>query len=114
MISSNTIKYNPNNHSPMRYIFQTTDKSGRIIKLTKERWTHINEEHPEMSSYLEEMQETLRNPIAIKEIDYDKDIRYYYRYYKSIESSAKHLLVIIKYLNGEGFIITAYFVRSIK
>ena len=98
----------------MSDIFQTTDKSGRKINLTKERWTHINEEHPEVSDYLEEIQETLKNPIKIQEVDYDEDIRYYYRYYKSIESPAKNLLVIVKYLNGEGFIITAYFVRSIK
>ena len=73
----------------MPHIFQTTDKSGRSIHLSKEGWTHINEEHPEVSDYLEEIQETLKNP-------------------------AKNLLVIVKYLNGEGFIITAYFVRGIK
>lgn len=98
----------------MSYIFQTTDESGRKIYLSKERWTHINQEHPEVSDYLEEIKETLKNPTKIKEIDYDKDVRYFYRYYKNIELSAKNLLVIAKYLNGEGFIITAYFVRSIK
>ncbi|MBI2523487.1 hypothetical protein HYW19_03785 [Candidatus Woesearchaeota archaeon] len=98
----------------MLHIFQTIDKSGRNIHLSKEGWAHINEEHPEVSGYLEEIQETLKNPIKIKEVDYDEDIRYYYRYYKSIESPAKNLLVIVKYLNGEGFIITAYFVKSIK
>ena len=97
----------------MIYIFQTTDKSGRKIHLTKERWTHINEQHPEISNYSEEIQETLKNPTKIKEVGYDENVRYYYRYYKNIESSAKNLLVVVKYLNGEGFVITAYFVRSI-
>ena len=98
----------------MPSIFEIEDKSGRKIHLTKERWTHINQEHPEVSSYLEEIQETLKNPIKIQEVDYDKDVRHYYRYYKSIELPAKNLLVIVKYLNGEGFIITSYFIRSIK
>lgn len=98
----------------MPHIFQTTDKSGRKIHLSKERWTHINQEHPEVSDYIEEIQETLKNPTKIEEVDYDKDVRYFYRYYKNIESPAKNLLVIVKYLNGEGFIITAYLVRSIK
>ena len=83
----------------MPHIFQTTNKSGRKIHLTKERWTHINQEHPEVSDYLEEIQETLKNPIKIKEVDYDEGIKYYYRYYKSIESQAKNLLVNVKYLN---------------
>jgi len=49
----------------------------------------------------------------LTEVGYDENVRYYYRYYKNIESSAKNLLVVVKYLNGEGFVITAYFVRSI-
>ena len=98
----------------MTYIFQTTEKSGRKIHLSKERWTHINQEHPEVSNYLEEINETLKSPTKIKTYEYDEAVRYYYRYYKSIKSPAKYLLVIVKYLNGEGFIITAYLVRGIK
>jgi|TARA_B100000315_G_C14446355_1_gene526974 hypothetical protein len=98
----------------MSHIFQTTDKSGRKIHLSKERWNHINQEHPEVSEYLEEIKETLKSPTKLKEVDYDEDIRYFYDYYKSRKAEAKYLLVIVKYLNGEGFIITAYFVRNIK
>ena len=98
----------------MTYIFQITDKSGRKIHLSKERWKHINQEHPELSDYLEEIKEKLKNPTKVKEFDYDNDVRYFYKYYKNRESAAKYLLVIVKYLNGNGFIITAYFVRNIK
>jgi|SRR3989338_2550642 len=98
----------------MAYIFQTTDKSGRKIHLSKERWKHINQEHPELSDYLEEIKETLKNPTKAKEFDYGNDVIYFYKYYKSRESAAKYLLVIVKYLNGKGFIITAYFVRNIR
>jgi len=98
----------------MAYFFQIRDKSGRDIYLSKERWTHINQEHPELSGYLEEIKETLKNPSKIKTFEYDENIRYYYNYYKSRQSPAKYLLIIVKYLNGNGFIITAYFVRSIK
>lgn len=95
-------------------IFEIKDKSGRDIYLSKERWTHINQEHPEVSGYIEEIKETLKSPTKIKTYEYDGDIRYYYNYYKSRESPSKYLLIIVKYLNGDGFIITAYFVRNIK
>jgi len=98
----------------MSYVFQTIDKSGKKIHLSKERWTHINQEHPEVSDYIEEIKETLKNPTKIKTYGYDEDVSYYYNYYKSRESAAKYLLIIVKYLNGIGFIITTYFVRSIK
>ena len=98
----------------MAWIFEIKDKSNRKIHLSKERWSHINQEHPEVSEYLQEMQETIENPVKIKIYKYDGNVRYYYRYYKSRESAAKYMLVIVKYLNGNGFIITAYFVRNIK
>ena len=98
----------------MPRVFEIKDKSGRNIHLSKERWTHINQEHPEVSGYIEEIKETLKSPTKIKTYEHDKDIRYYYNYYKSREFPAKYLLIIVKYLNGNGFIITAYFVRNIK
>ena len=95
----------------MSRIFETKDKSGRNLYMSDERWSHINREHPEVTHYLEEIKETLRNPMKITKYELDEDIRYYYNYFKEI---TKYLLVIVKYLNNHGFIITAYFVRHIK
>lgn len=50
----------------------------------------------------------------IKDYELDKTINYYYKYFKNRKSPAKYLLVIVKYLNGEGFIVTAYFEKNIK
>ena len=49
----------------------------------------------------------------ITKYELDENVKYYYKYFKERES-AKYLLVIVKYLNDHGFIITAYFVRNIK
>ena len=57
---------------------------------------------------------SIQKPIKITPYNLDEKINYYYRYFKNRKSPAKYLLVIVKYLNGHGFIITAYFVRSIK
>ena len=97
----------------MTWIFEVKDKSGRKIHLSDERWKHLNQEHPEVAPYLEDIKETLKNPVKITEYELDENVRYYYKYFKERES-AKYLLVIVKYLNEHGFIITAYFVRNIK
>jgi len=97
----------------MTWIFEVKDKSGRKVHLSDERWKHLNQEHPEVAPYLEEIKETLKNPVKITEYELDENVRYYYKYFKERES-AKYLLVIVKYLNDHGFIITTYFVRNIK
>ena len=97
----------------MTWIFEVEDKSGRKIHLSDERWKHLNQEHPEVAPYLEDIKETLKNPIKIIDYEYDENVKYYYKYFKEREE-AKYLLVIVKYLNNHGFIITAYFVRNIK
>ncbi len=97
----------------MNLIFEVEDKSSRVIHLSNERWKHINQEHPEVSLYIEEIKETLKNPVKITNYPFDENLRYYYKYVKEKEP-AKYLLVIVKYLNNHGFIITAYFVNNIK
>lgn len=95
----------------MVWIFEAIDKSGRRIHLSKERWAHINHEHPEVSPYLEGIKETLVSPVKVVQDVYDADVYCYYRYFKRRQS---YLLVVVKYLNGEGFLITAYFVRNMR
>ncbi len=95
----------------MSRIFEIRDKSGRNIYLTDERWKHINQEHPEVAPYLEEIKDTLKYPMKINKYELAENVRYYYRYFKE---KTKYLLVIVKYLNNHGFVITAYFVRNIK
>ena len=97
----------------MEYLFEIVDKTGRKIHLTKERASHIIE-HPEMTNQIENIKNTLINPLKITRYIFEEDIFYYYKYFKYIESPAKYLLVIVKYLNGIGFIITSYFVKNIK
>ena len=99
---------------PNMWIFEVKDKSGRMIHLSNERWKHINQDHPEVAHHLEEIKDTLENPVKIASYSIDENVKYYYRYFKERKSRARHLLVIVKYLNGNGFIITSYFVKSIK
>ena len=44
----------------------------------------------------------------------DENVSYYFKYLKHAAYSKKYLLVAVRYLNGKGFIITAYLETNIK
>ncbi|MDP1695146.1 MAG: hypothetical protein Q8L34_06415 [Candidatus Woesearchaeota archaeon] len=92
----------------MVFIFELIDCTGRKIHLTDERYKHIIR-HLDMQNKLEDIQQTLVRPLKITH--FDQYLVYYYRYYKDHPSKAKYLRVIVKYLNGKGFVVTSYFVE---
>ena len=96
----------------MTIFIEIIDKTNRRIRLTKERWKHILK-HPEMPNKLEEIRQGLEKPVKITSINSDPQVKYYYIYCKN-ELCAKFLRVTVKYLNGTGFIITAYLVETIR
>ena len=98
----------------MTKLFEVRDKTGRNVYLPSITWSHIVRKHPYVSSYFEEIKETVQKPDKITDYSLDKDVRYHYKYYKHRESPNQYLLVIVKYLNSSGFIISAYFVKGIK
>src|SRR3989344_7218169 len=93
----------------MDNIFEVIDKTGRKIRLTKEQWKHIQQDHPN-TVLLENIEESLKNPIKI--VQKKIDLAFYYLYFKHRKESAKYLRTIVKYLNGNGFVITSYFVKN--
>ena len=98
----------------MNYVFEIIDKTGRKIRLTKRQWEHINKKHHVVANHLEEIKETIENPDAVTESDKRDNIYLYYKYYKYFKSPYNYVLAIVKYLNGEGYVISAYFERNIK
>jgi hypothetical protein len=64
-----------------------------------------------MTNYLDGVKQTLVNPDKNIVSVYDNRKINYYKYYKE---NKKYLRVVVKYLNGEGFVITAYFVSNIE
>ncbi len=93
----------------MSDVFEVADKSGRKIKLANKQWSHIRQEHPLVEE--EEIRQTLISPLKI--IQKSEDKYFYYQYFKYKDLPYRHLRVIVKYINGEGFVISAYFVRHI-
>jgi len=95
----------------MDYIFELTDKRGKKIHLSKERWNHICEEHPYLSDKIEEIKDTIINPLTVVESIYDEKVKFYYKYLKNL---SKYLLVSVKYLNGTGYVITAFYTKKLE
>jgi len=98
----------------MDVVFKVKDKTGRKIRLTKKQWSHITRKHPQVAEYQEEIINALKEPLKITSYSLDKNVRYYYNYLKHKISTEKYLCIIVKYLNGEGFIISAFFKKYIK
>ncbi len=48
----------------MSKVFEISDKIGRKIYLSKERWKHIRKKHPEVEE-IEEIKETINKPDKI-------------------------------------------------
>jgi|SRR3989338_9750509 len=95
-------------------IFEVTDKTGRKIRMTIWNWGHITKKHPNISTEKEKIIETLENPDKIIYSIKDEKARFYYKYYKNRKSVNKFLMVLVKYLNGDGFIISTHFVRTAR
>lgn len=95
----------------MPYVFEVIDKTGRSIYLTNERWKHIYSDHPDPIRELDNIIKTVIRPqIIIKDLE-DPVVCYYHSFSKE---KKKFLIVTIKYLNGKGFIITAYYKKERK
>ncbi len=79
------------------------------IRLTKERWFHISENHDDLAGYYEHVLETVENP--------DKVIRGYGGAFIAVKATGKrrYLCVIYKEFASkhDGFIISAYFTSKI-
>jgi hypothetical protein len=90
------------------HVLEVTDKSGRTIHLSKRQWTHIRKKHPEIES-LEMLRQGIENFDKITTNDFDPSVFYFRKYFKPKKSKNKYLCTVVKYLNGNGYIITAYF-----
>ncbi len=94
-------------------IFEIADALGKKIRLTETQWLHILLHHPEMQNYEDKIAETLKFPKIIL-FDKPKGNYNYYKVFSKTPFGSKFLHVIVKHLNGEGFIITSYITDRIR
>lgn len=83
------------------------DYAGATIRLTDERLAHVLE-HPEMVGMEHAIEQTLLAPALVVQSSADVDARLYYRYYLGTRVGDKHLCVVVKFGEGDAFVLTAY------
>jgi hypothetical protein len=90
-----------------------TDYQGCQIRLTEERWEHILS-RAEMAGMEQAIAETLINPEIVRRSRTDNAAYLYYRYRENTLVGDKWLCVVVKYLEDDAFIITAYLTDQLK
>lgn len=98
----------------MNILFEVLDKNHGILRMTDYNWHHIVKRHPEIASHKDKIIETLEKPDKTTESLDDEDVRYFYKFYKTLPSPYKFMRVIARYLNGDGFIVSSHFVKAIQ
>jgi len=85
-----------------------------FIRLTDERYSHIENDHPEMKGQLLRMEETLTAPETVEVSKSDSSVELYYRFYSKTPVTSKYMCVVVKSNGEDKFIITSYFTDKIK
>ncbi|MBZ0202652.1 MAG: hypothetical protein IT281_00705 [Ignavibacteria bacterium] len=78
--------------------------------MEKERWKHINENHPETKKELTYIAESLSKPDFVQAGN-NFELLAVKRYAKTPISHNKYCVVVYKISGQEGFVITSYFTR---
>ncbi len=87
-------------------IGKVISKSGKEIRLTAERWSHIVESHDYMAGNQDMVFETLDIPDII--VSGGKNEFIAIKHYIKTSISEKHVVVIYREHNNDGFVITAF------
>lgn len=94
-------------------VFEVISKTGKKIRLTDVQWAHMSSKHPELENQTDKTITALQEPDYVYHSPNENNF-HYLKFFKQTPITEKYLLLIIKHLNGEGFIITGFFVSKIK
>ncbi len=91
------------------------DYSGRNIRYSDERQTHVAVRHPYMEDHAELIQETLADPDEVRvSPEYPDTVMLYYRWFWSTMVGAKYIRVVVKLLDQDAFVLTAHVTDNIR
>jgi hypothetical protein len=91
----------------------TPARLDRAIRLTKTQWEHIIAKHHELREQEPKIRTALQDPDFVLYSKSDDNYQYH-RLFADTPVGEKHLLVVVKHLNSEGFVITAFFVSKVR
>ena len=77
------------------------------IRLTDERWAHIESRHPEMQRHNMQVLDTIEEPDFVQEGDFG--VLLAVRFYPRTALTSKYIMVAYRELGeADGFVLTAY------
>ncbi len=91
-------------------LFEAEDIFGKKIRTTKTYWNKIfHIKHKEVETTKEIVTKVLASPDEVRKSVQDP---YIFLFYK--KEDTKYLVVVVKYLNGSGFVVTIYKTSKVK
>jgi hypothetical protein len=92
------------------YLFEVMTPLGFTVRCTESYWLFVSTvKHKAMNGRLDDVKQTLSDPIEIRQSTKDIDLMIFYR-----SDEKRFVCVVARRLNGEGFLITTYPVDKIK
>jgi hypothetical protein len=83
------------------------DCFGHSVRLTDERLAHILD-HPEMKEMEAEIERAVQKPQLVRRSRSDVTVRLFYEFYSQTRVDGKWLCVVVKYVENDAFVVTAY------
>lgn len=95
---------------PVNILFEVIDVLGKKVRITKLYWLRIkSEKHRELTYDYPEVVRTLEKSDEVYISVRDAYIRLFFKNFRDTT-----LVVLVKYLNGDGFIVTVYQTSKVK
>ncbi len=90
--------------------FKVRSILGKEIRITEEYWKLISEvKHPIIQRYEAEVKEAIKSPDEVRRSKKDALVFLYYKKYGDL-----FVCALVRHLNNEGYIITAYVADKMK
>tara|TARA_Y100000034_G_scaffold132697_1_gene196310 strand:- start:429 stop:650 length:222 start_codon:yes stop_codon:yes gene_type:complete len=66
-----------------------------------------------MHEGIDRIKDIIKNPDMVRYDSFKESINYFYKEYKDMGPRERYLFVSVKYLNGDGFVITSFYTNKI-
>lgn len=86
---------------------------GREVVLPDRQRLHVAYFHPEVLTDEKKLELTVSEPELVG-MGATEDTRVFYRFFPDTPVTKKFLAVVVRLLDGKGFIVTAYFTDRVK
>jgi hypothetical protein len=90
-------------------LFEIATPLGFVVRTTSAYWVFLQEKHPDVTAKLADIQRCLAAPSQVRRSKQDPAV---YLFYTVL--TRYHLCVVVKRLDGEGFVVTCYVTDAIK